>query len=332
MHHLDKLAAQISSATNISLLIGAGVSTAAKIPDFRSRGGLYDTLKPDLLTASPEDRQKMADDPTMVVSTDIFLKSQNPLPYHEVRRPFLIGLLDGKYKFTAAHAFFALLDKKFNGSGKKKFTLFDQNIDGLSLAAGVRPECHKSVHGTLWKIRCESCGEDGPSFPEFVELVRRNVKCIYQRPGDTDPESAPKESNVDAFKCKHCGKNALKPATVLYGGTMPMDFFEAVSENFSPLAKERGNVCDLLICAGSSLTVHPAASLPEHLDRSAPLVIINRDRTPVRRAHDHISDDIDLTFGEVAMRLGWFRELQEISESGRMAEQSVETLKKALPN
>ena len=37
----------------VVVLTGAGVSCAAGIPDFRSPGGLYDTLRPELITATP---------------------------------------------------------------------------------------------------------------------------------------------------------------------------------------------------------------------------------------------------------------------------------------
>ena len=44
---------------SVSFLTGAGVSVNAGIPDFRSKGGMYDTLQPDLLTASAEDKAAM---------------------------------------------------------------------------------------------------------------------------------------------------------------------------------------------------------------------------------------------------------------------------------
>ena len=45
-----------SECKSIGILTGAGVSVASGIPDFRSVGGLYDTLQPDLITATPAQR------------------------------------------------------------------------------------------------------------------------------------------------------------------------------------------------------------------------------------------------------------------------------------
>ena len=74
----------LNPSTRVAFLTGAGVSVASGIPDFRSPGGMYETLKPELLTASRRVKKLMEEDPTYVVSWEIFRKSS--LPYLEVRQ------------------------------------------------------------------------------------------------------------------------------------------------------------------------------------------------------------------------------------------------------
>jgi NAD-dependent SIR2 family protein deacetylase len=63
---------------SIALLTGAGVSVASGIPDFRSPGGMYDTLRPDLITCSTHERLLLERDPTYVVSWEIFQANSFP--------------------------------------------------------------------------------------------------------------------------------------------------------------------------------------------------------------------------------------------------------------
>jgi NAD-dependent deacetylase sirtuin 2 len=57
------------------------VSVPSGIPDFRSKGGLYDTLKPELLTATENQKMLLQSNPTAVV--DIQLFQYNQFPYLE---------------------------------------------------------------------------------------------------------------------------------------------------------------------------------------------------------------------------------------------------------
>ena len=67
-----------SECKSICILSGAGVSCASGIPDFRSPGGMYDTLEPKLITATEEERVLMAADPTYVVEKNMFLRNSYP--------------------------------------------------------------------------------------------------------------------------------------------------------------------------------------------------------------------------------------------------------------
>ncbi len=78
---MDKVVDVIHRGGRVGFLIGAGVSVAAGLPDFRSPGGMYDTLRPELLSATDAQRRAMKVDPTVVVSFSLF--RHNQLPYHE---------------------------------------------------------------------------------------------------------------------------------------------------------------------------------------------------------------------------------------------------------
>jgi NAD-dependent deacetylase len=69
-----------------------------------------------------------------------------------------------------------------------------------------------------------------------------------------------------------CG-GLLKTAVVSFGQSLPTGEFAR--------AEYLAKTCDLLICIGTTLSVHPVAGLvPKALDRGARLIIINAEATP----------------------------------------------------
>lgn len=125
-------------------------------------------------------------------------------------------------------------------TGKLK-AVITQNIDGLHQAAGS--SAVYELHGTVLKNRCLKCGK----FYSVDKII--------------NSEGIP--------KCD-CG-GVIKPEVVLYGESLPDD---AVACAVSAIRK-----ADLLIVAGTSLTVYPAAGLLNYF-RGKTLVLINRDQTP----------------------------------------------------
>jgi len=149
----------------IAVLSGAGISVSAGIPDFRSPGGMYDTLRPELLTATTEQQQIMEVDPTAVVECGMFFSNQ--FPYLEVRKPFIIGTAEEKWKATPSHWFLRLLHDK-----QKLLRLYTQNIDGLDLQVGIPNEKIINVHGTIGSISCENCGVEYPR-DDFMNKLKK---------------------------------------------------------------------------------------------------------------------------------------------------------------
>jgi len=124
-----------------------------------------------------------------------------------------------------------------------------QNVDGLHEAAGS--ESVVRLHGTSQQIACTSCDARYPADPVFDRAAD----------GDLPP------------RCADCD-GVLKPATVLFGESMPT----------GPLGRARrlAETADVFLAVGSSLTVEPAASLPAMATRKgATLAVVNRDATPV---------------------------------------------------
>jgi len=126
----------IQKAHNIIILTGAGISTSAGIPDFRSpKTGLYANLQKYNL-------------PFPEAIFDINYFKQNPKPFFELAKE----LFTGNYQPTPTHRFIRLLEEE--GKLVRNYT---QNIDGLERAANIQKiiECH----GTFQTATCRICGK-----------------------------------------------------------------------------------------------------------------------------------------------------------------------------
>lgn len=125
------------------------------------------------------------------------------------------------------------------------FLLVTQNVDGLHHRAGSRRVVE--VHGTLRTARCHRCGEE--------EEMNASV------------EKSPTAPPV----CGCGGK--YRPGVVWFGEALPEDALET--------AWEAARSCDLLLSAGTSAQVYPAAGILEIGARAgAALIEVNPEPTP----------------------------------------------------
>ena len=238
MMNTQKLAGLIRKSHHIVALTGAGISTAAGIPDFRGPNGLYVTRRYD---------------PEKTFDIDWF--DREPRTFFAFARDFLSTL--DHVQPTQTHVFLAELEQQ----GLLQ-TVITQNIDGLHQKAGSRNVIE--IHGSFQQGHCRACGHSY----SHDEL----------------------KSKILAEEIPHCDRcdGVVKPDIVFYGEAVRgMD--EAESE---------ARHADLFLAIGTSLTVYPAAMLPQF--SGGPVVSINRGTTSeLVGGMESIERDIDGVFAEV---------------------------------
>ena len=149
--------------------------------------------------------------------------------------------------------------KKLEDRGKLK-AIITQNIDGLHELAGSKNVLE--IHGTIHKNYCMECHKEYPS--DFIFNSKGIPKCS-------------------------CG-GIVRPKVTLYEEQLPEEFVVAI---------DYIRKADLLIVAGTSLTVFPASNLVRYFNGTH-LVIINMDKTP----YDNMAElAIHKPLGEIFVKL-----------------------------
>ncbi|XP_049535708.1 NAD-dependent protein deacetylase Sirt2-like [Anopheles darlingi] len=120
----------------IVTMVGAGISTSAGIPDFRSPDtGLYNNLMKYNL-------------PYPQAIFELEYLYQNPKPFFTLAKE----LYPGTFKPTPSHYFVRLLEQK--GLLVRHYT---QNIDTLERIAGIHEDKIVEAHGTFYTNHCLQC-------------------------------------------------------------------------------------------------------------------------------------------------------------------------------
>ena len=126
-----------------------------------------------------------------------------------------------------------------------------QNIDNLLQDAGIPEDMVIELHGNAGYATCLTCG---------IRYEMADLEQQFKEIGRVQP-------------CSGCG-GIVKSATISFGQAMP----EAAMQR----ARESTEGCDLMIVAGSSLLVYPAAGFPEYAKQlGAKVAILNREETPL---------------------------------------------------
>jgi NAD-dependent SIR2 family protein deacetylase len=224
----------------IMFCVGAGISTAAGIPDFRTPGtGLYDNLK--------EYNLSQAED-----VFDISYFSRNPIPFYTLAKE----LRPGQFTPTMTHHMIALV-----AEAGMLLRCYTQNIDGLERLAGLDEEKLVEAHGTFSTASCPSC------------KVKVDIDLLNQAIDDGSPLECYKCSSNDVKESDSSGSGTfIKPDIVFFGENLPEKFFYTKIHDVTKT--------DLCITMGTSLSVPPFAFLPEEVSQNSKCdqLLVNRDR------------------------------------------------------
>ena len=132
---VDHLKLLIDESENIVFFGGAGVSTESNIPDFRSQGGLFQTL------------ENQAYPPETILSHRFFMKhTESFYAFYKEK------MIYEEARPNAAHIALSLLEAR----GKLK-AVITQNIDGLHQMAGSKNVFE--LHGSIHRNYCMQCGK-----------------------------------------------------------------------------------------------------------------------------------------------------------------------------
>ena len=143
-NQIDALKSAISKSNRIVGFTGAGISTESGIPDYRSKGGIWDKFQP--------------------VYFEEFISDEGKRILYWQRKQELWKDLSNALP-NKGHLFFKQLYDEGKLAG-----LITQNIDGLHEKSGLPKEIIVNLHGTNLEVTCLDCGFTVPSQDVFDRL------------------------------------------------------------------------------------------------------------------------------------------------------------------
>lgn len=231
----------------VTVLTGAGCSTASGIPDYRDDAGEWKHARP--------------------VQFAEFTGSE------PIRRRYWARSFSGWQRISAAkpnatHLALAALER-----GGRVAGLITQNVDNLHRSAGS--ERVIDLHGVLHRTCCLGCGAKG-SRAAFQESLAAANPHWAAATGDVRPDGDFEliDAATESFQvpeCPECG-GIIKPDVVFFGETVPA---QRVAD-----ARTMIDDADALLIVGSSLMVFSGFRFARHAHAAGkPLAILNRGRT-----------------------------------------------------
>lgn len=257
-----QLAGFLRQAGRITIVTGAGVSTASGIPGYRDRDGNWQHAKP----------VQFAD----------FVGREHTRKRYWARSFAGWQRMSGASPNAAHHALAGLEDGGFVD------TLVTQNVDGLHHQAGSRNIV--DLHGRIDAVICLDCQNRVSRRDWQRALLAANpdweADIATVLPDGDAAISKPEYEDFTVPPCDTCA-GVMKPDVVFFGESVPR---ERVRQ-----ARDAVDRSAALLVVGSSLTVFSGFRFARQaLEKSKPIAILNQGRT---RADDIAALKLDADCG-----------------------------------
>ena len=193
----------LSAVPRVVFFTGAGMSAESGVPTYRGRGGIwtqYDYQSYACQRAFDADPVKVLD-------------------FHELRRTKVLECPP-----HTGHEHLARLQQAF-----PQIEVITQNIDGLLQRAGIRVAAE--LHGSLWRLRCDSHG-----------VTEDSAACAFRH-----------------RRCPHCDR-WLRPDITWFEDAVDAEVFDRAGNLIANAA--------LFVSVGTSGAVWPAAGFAQQAQRS----------------------------------------------------------------
>lgn len=242
-----RLAEQLSAASQLFVLTGAGLSTDSGIPDYRDDQGEYRRGPPMQ-----------------------FRSFRDSLPARQrywARSLVGFSRVDRAKPNAGHHAIFELERR-----GKVELVV-TQNVDGLQQKAGSARVL--DLHGRLSLVSCMSCRREFDRI-QFQERLREHNPSFDGLTSPFAPDGDAELGSLDTSgflvpPCTRCG-GTLKPAVVFFGESVPKERVDRANE---ALSRANG-----VLVVGSSLMVFSGYRFVRAAKKqSLPIWIVNRGKT-----------------------------------------------------
>ncbi|KAF2484424.1 DHS-like NAD/FAD-binding domain-containing protein [Neohortaea acidophila] len=278
---LDQLLRVLHERRKIVVIAGAGISVSAGIPDFRSAGGLFRSLK---------DEHKLKGSGKDLFDASVYKDDTSTSSFHD-----MVSSMSRMTKEAAPTPFHHMLATIANED--RLLRLYSQNVDGIDTAleplktsvplrkdeGGKWPKTVQ-LHGSLDKMVCSKCHE----------LSDLNAD-LFSGPV---PPACPNCEEFNSIRVNHEGKRShgigrLRPRMVLYNEGNPDD--AAIGSVTTEDLRKRP---DAVIVAGTTLKVPGVKRIVREMcktvrnRRGGVAIWINTDLPPVAKELEDCFDII----------------------------------------